>query len=193
MAVLVDNASIHNRESEGFIKYCDKMDIKILQNVPYRPDFNGIEMAWGGAKREYRKRLDLLKANGVQWNNLQIVEEVVKNIPADKSAEFVRCGLREIEKGNPVFPKRFVEGPHHRLQLEDLRGLVKRDPALERKYEEHQQRKALQLVAAEGLAERDASVILQEVSHSSQASVMLEEAPSSEEEGEEEGTPPEMK
>ena len=72
------------------IAYCDKMDIQIIFNVPYRPDFNGIEFVWNGAKKEYRKRLDLLKANGEVWNNRLIVEKVLNNIPEDKSAKFVR-------------------------------------------------------------------------------------------------------
>ena len=48
-------------------KYCEKMDIALIKNVPYRPDFNAIETVWARAKQNYRERLDWFKANGVPW------------------------------------------------------------------------------------------------------------------------------
>ena len=62
-------------------KYCEKFEIRIIRNVPYRPDFNGIEGVWSWAKQEYRKKLDWLKANGLEWNNLHVVQEVLDSLP----------------------------------------------------------------------------------------------------------------
>ena len=43
-ALLLDNTAIH--KSDEIFKYCDKMDIRLIWNVAYRPDFNGIETVW---------------------------------------------------------------------------------------------------------------------------------------------------
>ena len=66
-ALFIDNASYHGKEGGLVEKYCEKMDIALIKNVPYRPDFNAIEMVWARAKQNYRERLDWFKANGVPW------------------------------------------------------------------------------------------------------------------------------
>ena len=42
-AILFDNASYHGKEIGEVVNYCEKSEITIIRNVPYRPDFNGIE------------------------------------------------------------------------------------------------------------------------------------------------------
>ena len=65
IAILADNNGIHNMDMVW--DYCDKVDIKWILNVKYRPDFNGIEGVWGWTKQVYRKRLDWYRANGIIW------------------------------------------------------------------------------------------------------------------------------
>ena len=69
-ALFIDNASIHNEESEKLLAYCDKFDIQVIFNVKYRPDFNGIEGVWGWAKKKYRARIDWMKASRVLYKYL---------------------------------------------------------------------------------------------------------------------------
>ena len=123
MAVLLDNCRVH--DFEDFYKYCDKFDIQIIWNAKYRPDFNGIEFVWGRAKKHFRAQVDWFKANGVQWNEVQLVEEVLKAIPQDEAVKLTKKGLDNIEKGEPVFPHRFVQGPMHQLKLVDLTKIMK--------------------------------------------------------------------
>ena len=66
-AILLDNAGMHKKD-DALEKYCDKFDITLIWNVPYRADFNGIEAVWKVAKEKYRQRLDWHKANNVTWD-----------------------------------------------------------------------------------------------------------------------------
>ena len=129
IAVLLDNSSIHNEKSTAFIRYCDKFDIKIIFNVKYRPDFNGIEAVWGWAKKEIRAKLDWFKANGLEWNELQLVEDIMGSIPKEVAINCTRAGFKNIEKGVPVDSTRFTEGPDHRLNLGNLACIVKPNPS----------------------------------------------------------------
>ena len=53
-ALFIDNASYHGKEGGLVEKYCEKMDVALIRNVPYRPDFNAIETVWARAKQNYR-------------------------------------------------------------------------------------------------------------------------------------------
>lgn len=86
IAILLDNCRIH--DSEKFYQYCDQHDIQVIWNVKYRPDFNGIEYFWAAAKRDYRARIDNYKANGLQWNEMHLVQDVLENVD---QAQTVKC------------------------------------------------------------------------------------------------------
>ncbi len=137
IAILMDNPRIHPEEEVE--AYADKFDIRILWNVKYRADFNGIELVWGWAKREYRKKVDWLKANGIGWKQPELVEEVLASIPTEFAVTAARKGFACIEVGKPVRSKRFVEGPKHDLKLGDLSAILKPNPTTKRQYEDHVQ------------------------------------------------------
>ena len=106
IAVLLDNCRIHGKESQTqkFEKYCDEKDIQIIWNIKYRPDLNGIEYVWGRAKKEFRAKVDCFKANGVKWNEVQLVEEVLQTIPKEDAIKLTKVGFDNIQIGKPVFP-----------------------------------------------------------------------------------------
>ena len=54
-ALFLDNASIHKAKDTKYM--AEEWGIPLIYNVPYRPDFNGIEFVWGWAKQCYRKRI----------------------------------------------------------------------------------------------------------------------------------------
>ena len=60
MAVFWDNASIHR--ANVVKEAADRLGIKLIYNVPYRPDFMGVEFYWRKAKNLYYRKLDGLKA-----------------------------------------------------------------------------------------------------------------------------------
>ena len=53
MAVFWDNASIHR--SRVVQEYLENDDFACVFNVPYAPEYNGIELLWGLTKQMYRK------------------------------------------------------------------------------------------------------------------------------------------
>ena len=134
IAVLLDNCRIH--DFEEFHKYCDKFDIKIIWNVKYRPDFNGIEFVWGKAKKMFRAHLDHSKANGLKWNEEQLVEDVLKAIPPAQAIELTKIGFDKIKMGKPVFHQRFLQGPKHNFRLGNLMKILKPSIPARRQYEE---------------------------------------------------------
>ena len=156
-AVLWDNASYHGKEGGEVETYCRRNEILIIRNVPYRPDFNGIEGYWALVKRSFRSRLDWLKANGLTWNLLQLVEDCLCSIPEEKVVKYTRVGFECIRAGKPVEPRRWREGPNHNLYLGDLTPLLRPNAQTRRQWEKH---KAEMLAEAEttdpGRAEEEA-------------------------------------
>ena len=136
MAILLDNSGIH--ESDEITAYCDKMDIQLIYNVTYRPDFNGIEAVWGWIKKRFRARVDWNKANEQTWDELPLVDEMMRAIPPDVAARLSRVGFEKIREGKPVFSKRFTEGPQHQLRLVDLSKILRPSAQVEQQYEEHE-------------------------------------------------------
>ena len=56
-----------------------KLGIKVIKNAPYRPDLNGIEFFWGRIKMAYRKEITRLRSQNIPWNQLELVESVVRD------------------------------------------------------------------------------------------------------------------
>ena len=53
--ILLDNASIHtSKKTKAFL---NQNDVKVIYNLPRRPDLNAIEMFWGAAKTHFRPLL----------------------------------------------------------------------------------------------------------------------------------------
>lgn len=52
LTILLDNASIH--KTRRVKELCRELKIDIIYNVPYCPQFNGIEHVWAMAKAKYK-------------------------------------------------------------------------------------------------------------------------------------------
>lgn len=44
VAIFLDNASIHR--SKQILEFCEKLKIRLIFNIPYSPQLNGIEKLW---------------------------------------------------------------------------------------------------------------------------------------------------
>jgi hypothetical protein len=53
--------------------WLEENGIPVIQNVKYRPEFNGIEECWAYAKRQYRQVVLYHKAMLQDWDQLQLV------------------------------------------------------------------------------------------------------------------------
>ena len=50
---MLDNASIHRAKATA--AHAESLDFRIVWNVPYHPEFNGIEYVWSIAKSNFKK------------------------------------------------------------------------------------------------------------------------------------------
>ena len=66
VSVFFDNASIHVVSDVS--DYIKSKRLKAIRNIPYCPEFNGIEVLWAKLKYEFRKRLTQLKLDGDKFN-----------------------------------------------------------------------------------------------------------------------------
>ena len=78
--LLLDNASIHR--TKVVREYCDKNEIRLVWNVPYCPQFNGIEEYWAIAKKMFKRRIlaQLLGAEA-QRKIEETVQECLDRVP----------------------------------------------------------------------------------------------------------------
>lgn len=53
LAIFWDNCAIH--KAEEVKEELKKLRIKVIHNVPYKPEYNGIELVWAKLKHNYRK------------------------------------------------------------------------------------------------------------------------------------------
>ena len=91
MAVFWDNASCHKSATtqtylvnNGWTQIC---------NVPYHPQFNGIEFVWAQAKFRYRKQLTMKKLDGIKIEREKAIDEVMNSM----SKSFItKCFIKGI-------------------------------------------------------------------------------------------------
>ena len=77
--VLLDNAKIHKTNALRHI--VDQKGINLVYNVPYQPQFNGIELFWGQAKKLFRDKVLEIKTGSVNARPLaQVVAESIEGV-----------------------------------------------------------------------------------------------------------------
>ena len=72
--------------------------------MPYRPDLNGIEAFWATAKSRYRSRLDNYKANGLTWDQMTEVKEVIASIPNKTAMKQAAAGWDRLFAAKAIQP-----------------------------------------------------------------------------------------
>ena len=106
MVFFLDNAKIHNNSAVlGLFEDDDRFeDVRALFNCVGRPDFMGIEGVWSHMKRRYRSAIDQHKANCQDWDQLDLVRDIIQETPVEVQKSFARGGNRQLELGTPVKP-----------------------------------------------------------------------------------------
>ena len=54
-----------------------------IENVPYKPQYNGIEKIWAQAKWQYRNKLLKKKMEGKTINNKALIEQAFDSLSYD--------------------------------------------------------------------------------------------------------------
>ena len=81
IAFFWDNASIHvGKEVSQYLK-CNK-DIRIIKNIQYEPENNGIEFVWAKMKYEFRKQLTKLKIDAEKFDIKIIIKQILNDLSA---------------------------------------------------------------------------------------------------------------
>ena len=82
------------------------LDIVLIYNVPYRPDFNGVENLWTHAKAEFKaKKLGHIMA-GLLWDNLAEAEAAIRSIDTETAIKCIERGLTALQNGEPIHVKK---------------------------------------------------------------------------------------
>lgn len=76
--LFMDNCSIH--KSKVVQKYCEKNHVYTIYNIPYRPEFSGIELVWGHMKRLVRPKITAASANGNRVDLKKLIVEASRKI-----------------------------------------------------------------------------------------------------------------
>ena len=102
LCVFLDNASYHKSPEVKDSCKLAKSNINLEYNRPYRPDLNGIEFAWANIKRRYRDRISWLKANGRDYDHMEVVKAIVEETPENIFKAAALQGEKNLAKALPV-------------------------------------------------------------------------------------------
>ena len=89
LAIFWDNCSIHRSQSTRAHAAKCVPPIKLIYNIPYRPDLMPLEHLWAVAKRAYRKDVDDKKTSSYPWCNKELVRNLVWGLDNETTK---RCG-----------------------------------------------------------------------------------------------------
>jgi len=93
LAVFWDGCSAHRSNVVKEALEDPSLNIRLVKNISYRPDFNGIELFWRQAKVRYYQLCDAKRAAGQRhWNQLSLVQLCVEHVmsPSDVAGHYYR-------------------------------------------------------------------------------------------------------
>ena len=89
-----DNASVHR--SRVVQEYLETEGIACVFNVPYAPQYNGIERLWALTKQNYRKQLTELKRSFLPFDNPSVVRSAIASVTNEEVACCARNGWNSL-------------------------------------------------------------------------------------------------
>ena len=102
VAIFLDNASIHRAQIAK--EAAADIGVRLIYNIPYRPDLNGIELLWRRAKVAYYNLVDSWRAQGLRtWDQDKIVRKCVEEVPHGHICKIAEGGWSRLYLAEPVF------------------------------------------------------------------------------------------
>lgn len=92
----MDNLRVH-RSRLALAEY-QNLDIRPIFNVPYSPQFNGIESVFSIVKATYKKQLLANILEGRTQQRPTMIKQAILSLDRERIARCVRHGLSEIER-----------------------------------------------------------------------------------------------
>jgi len=94
VVIFADNLSVHKTKKSR--EALTELGFECIYNVPYSPEFNGIELLWAAVKRQYKKKVhQKMTSNGYIDVEAQIVESM-KEVDPDLAKRCAASGRRRI-------------------------------------------------------------------------------------------------
>jgi hypothetical protein len=95
-AIFMDNLQVHKTQAVG--DTCTELKVKHIFNLPYSPDFNGIEAFFSLVKAEYKKIMLQRLLKGLKVDSQALIRQSVGLVEKEKIQGFVGHGLKNIMK-----------------------------------------------------------------------------------------------
>ena len=102
VAIFLDNATLHKAHIVRNEAAKDSIRIRFVYNVSYRCDLQGCEQYWKLCKNYYRKRLTYFKVNGINFDQMGLVEESCNAIDVEKVKKAARVGFEKLATAQPI-------------------------------------------------------------------------------------------
>ena len=93
-AVFLDNLAVH--KTKEVMETYERLNIKPIFNVPYYPQFNGIESYFSLLKGEYKKRLMQKLLKGNKLNTVDLIKTSINQVADEKTRRCIRNGIEAV-------------------------------------------------------------------------------------------------
>ena len=93
-AIFMDNLTVH--KTQAVAEACKSLNVRRIFNVPYSPDFNGIEAYFSMLKGEYKKLILQRLLKGFKVDSQALIRQSVELVDKEKTQRCVQHGLKSI-------------------------------------------------------------------------------------------------
>jgi len=94
LTAFVDNLQVH--KTKRVRDLCAEAGINLIFNVPYSPEFNGIESYWSLVKSKYKRKLHLKMMKNEWLDTRALVIESLKEVDPEKVKSCALDGEKRI-------------------------------------------------------------------------------------------------
>ena len=93
-AIFMDNLQVH--KSKEVLDTCKRLKARPIFNVPYSPDFNGIETYFSLLKGEYKNLIQERLIKGIKVDSSSMIMQSIQMVDQEKAKRCVTGGLNRI-------------------------------------------------------------------------------------------------
>ena len=80
------------------------MGIALIYNMPYMPQFNGMENVWRHVKAAYRQKKTEYLCAGLSWKNEEVVKDCLNTVDKMTVRNCIVTGIDTLDAALPVYP-----------------------------------------------------------------------------------------
>jgi transposase len=95
-AIFMDNLRVH--KTPEVLEACKQLRAKPIFNVPYSPDFNGIETFFSQVKAHYKNLVLQKLVKGIRPDVVAAIHQSISSVAKEKVQACVNHGLKNIQQ-----------------------------------------------------------------------------------------------